>query len=226
MLNEIEIPSEVAVMTLGSAVLFPQAMMPLYIFEPRYREMLNDVLMGDRIFAIAGLNEAATNAVENEIPHRVAGIGVIRACKKNPDGTANLVLQGLARVEFKSILTEVPYRKVKIQEYLSETGGPGAELDAIKLGVINLLKTQIRLGADIPREVVSFLKGMNDNESVLDLAIYTLCSSSQLKQDLLETRGIIPRYHKFQSFLLSEIETLKLENKLKGDLNDDGLSNN
>ena len=36
------LPAEVPVMTLNQAILFPQAMLPLYIFEPRYRKMLKD----------------------------------------------------------------------------------------------------------------------------------------------------------------------------------------
>ena len=40
--QEIEIPKEVPVMTIGGMVLFPQAVMPLHIFEPRYQEMLGE----------------------------------------------------------------------------------------------------------------------------------------------------------------------------------------
>lgn len=226
MISEIKIPKEVPMMTLGSTVLFPQAMMPLYIFEPRYREMLGDVLSGNRIFAIAGLDESAENAVEKETPYRIAGIGIIRACKKNPDGSANLVLQGLARIEVEHITTEEPYRKARIKKYESETGGLAVELDSIKTGIINIIRTQIRLGAEIPKEVISYLQSMQDPEAILDISIYTLCASSQLKQDLLETRGIVSRYKKFRSFLNAEIERLKLENKLKGDLESDAPENN
>ena len=40
-------------MTLPNATLFPQALLPLYIFEPRYRQMLADVLHTNRMFAVA-----------------------------------------------------------------------------------------------------------------------------------------------------------------------------
>ena len=50
--ENIEIPNTLPAMTLRGVVLFPSAMMPLRIFEPRYREMLNDVLSQDRMFAI------------------------------------------------------------------------------------------------------------------------------------------------------------------------------
>ena len=43
-------------MTLPNTAFFPQALMPLHIFEPRYREMLRDVLASNRLFAVAGLD--------------------------------------------------------------------------------------------------------------------------------------------------------------------------
>jgi len=48
-----KIPCEVPVMTLPKATLFPQALLPLYIFEPRYRQMLADALDSTRMFSVA-----------------------------------------------------------------------------------------------------------------------------------------------------------------------------
>ena len=67
-IQEIEIPSEVPVMTMSQTVLFPQAMMPLFIFEPRYREMLQDVLEENRIFAVAALDEEKDDAAAPGLP--------------------------------------------------------------------------------------------------------------------------------------------------------------
>jgi Lon protease-like protein len=55
---EIQVPDEVPVMTLPNVAFFPQALLPLEIFEPRYRHMLRDVLATNRIFAVAGLDWA------------------------------------------------------------------------------------------------------------------------------------------------------------------------
>ena len=101
--QEIEIPKEVPVMTIGGMVLFPQAVMPLHIFEPRYQEMLGEVLASDRIFAVAALDESNPENKAKEKPYLTAGIGVVRACRTNEDGTSNLVIQGLARVQLETI---------------------------------------------------------------------------------------------------------------------------
>ena len=226
MIQEVDLPSEVPVMTLSSTVLFPQALMPLFIFEPRYREMLSDVLANDRIFAVAALDERSEEAANSETSYSIAAIGVVRACKQNPDGSSNLVLQGLARVELETIVSEAPYRRARIRQILSEPGGTAAHLATIQSRLLDLIQTQIRLGAAIPQEVLQFLGAVSEPENALDLAIYTLCSSATLKQALLETREILPRYEKFEQFLHSEIKRLKLDLKLRGDLNDEHIGNN
>jgi Lon protease-like protein len=224
--QEIEIPREVPVMTLSQTVLFPQAMMPLFIFEPRYREMLSAVLEGDRIFAVAALDERDEDAEVLETPYSIAGVGVVRACKQNPDGTSNLILQGLARVQFENFVCEEPYRRARIQQLISESDGSKETLGSIQPTLLALVQIQMRLGAEIPQEVLQFLSNLKEPESVLDLAIYTLCPSGSFKQDLLETRGILARFGKFERFLRSQVDRLKLDRKLKGGLDEDGIGNN
>ena len=66
-----KLPREVPVMTLPNATLFPQALLPLYIFEPRYRHMLADALHSNRMFSVA-MQKPGT---EREAPSPVAGLG-------------------------------------------------------------------------------------------------------------------------------------------------------
>lgn len=226
MIQEIEIPGEIPVMTLGNVVLFPQAMMPLYIFEKRYRIMLETVLHSHRIFAVAGLNEAAAADENSEIPHSIASVGIIRACQQNADGTSNLILQGISRIQVESIITEDPYPIARVTPLQSINDTDATKMLSIKPEILSLLQTQKRLGAPIPKEVIHYLSQMSEPEGMLDLAIYSLCPSSELKQQLLETRKVMDRHHMFLGFLHNEIARLKLENHLKGDLDDHDISNN
>ena len=227
MIQEIEIPKEVGVITLKGSVLFPQAMMPLFIFEPRYREMLRDALEQDRIFAVAAADEVAmAKGVEGEPAYEVASIGIVRACKKNEDGTANLILQGLTRVRFESIVTEEPYRRARITQLLSEEDASPENLKSARHTVLDLIKTHRRLGAEIPREVIEFLEAVEGHESMLDLSIYALCSSAKVKQQLLETLSVTERFARFEVFLRQQLDQLKMYKKLKGDLDEEDVGDN
>ena len=83
------LPTEAGVMTLPNATLFPQALIPLYIFEPRYRQMLRDALHGHRMFIVA----MQKPGVVRESPSPVAGLGLIRVSVGHQDGTSHLILQ-------------------------------------------------------------------------------------------------------------------------------------
>ena len=95
-METLQVPTTVPVMTLPNTVLFPQALMPLHIFEPRYQEMLVDVLAGDRLFAVARVDDSRLQEPGAFEPlHQVASVGIVRACQDAGDGTSNLLLQGI-----------------------------------------------------------------------------------------------------------------------------------
>jgi hypothetical protein len=108
--EDIEIPGTVPVMVLEGATLFPRTLMPLYIFEPRYRAMLEEALATDRLVAIAQPLKGGGDQL-----CAVAGVGLIRACVKKEDGTSQLILQGVKRVSFTHWPQMLPFRIGAVQ---------------------------------------------------------------------------------------------------------------
>jgi ATP-dependent Lon protease len=224
---EITLPNEIAVMTLPDMTFFPQALLPLHIFEPRYQQMLKESLASDRLFAIAGINsKKAKETGQFEPPHRIATVGIVRACQKSDNGTSNLLLQGLARVEIVEILSEQPFRRVRIKALASSPGADSEENLRLRQTLGKLLHTKQRLGGTVPGEFTQFLKTVNDPETFVDLAAATLCDDSKLKQKLLETLNVHSRLQLYTKRVRHEIEALKLKQKLQGRLPDDRIERN
>lgn len=107
-------------------VLFPGALLPLHIFEPRYRELLADVSAGDRRFGLlppgqdGGLPEPGTIGCE----------AMVRAVQQLPDGSANIVVGGERRFELvEPLATAAPYfvGVVRWVEDAADTQVPTAE---------------------------------------------------------------------------------------------------
>lgn len=222
---EITIPDEVAVMTLPNLAFFPQALLPLHIFEPRYREMLRDALGTHRLFAVAGLDQAKLGSAF-EPPYRVATLGVVRACQGRDDGTSNLLLQGLTRVEFTAILGEEPYRRVRIRALASEPGGSEEENEKLRTRIARLLGMRQRLRGEDAADMGKFLRSIDDPETFADLAAFNLCDNASLKQRLLETLDVRKRLTLLQDWARREVNDLRLRKKLQGELADDDVSNN
>lgn len=222
---EIVVPDEIPVMTLPGVAFFPQALMPLHIFEPRYRMMLRDVLATNRLFAVAGIDPCKENT-DFEPPHRVASMGIVRACQENKDGTANLLIQGLARVEIQAIVREDPYRTVRIRALTSQPGADAGENLKLRTRLSRLLTTRQRLSGHASNELTRFLKSVDDPEVFVDLAAFSFCENRRLKQKLLETLDVHHRLELLSEDLRSDIETIKLRQKLQGPLSDDQIANN
>ena len=218
---EIIIPEIVPVMTLRGMVLFPHAVVPLYIFEERYRRMLEDVLQEQRMFAI--FKEDAERDSEEEPPHEVGSVGVIRAAHQNPDGTSNLALQGITRVRLLEVVQEEPYRLIRVESCACSPSPPDLEL---RERILSLVDSESGLVENLPEEYIEFLRGLKEPEPFVDVAIQALCHCPDEKQRLLETLDLGARYTRFEEFLLREKRRLELYRKLQGRTREDEIDLN
>src|SRR5213593_296907 len=145
-----KIPREIPVMTLPNATLFPQALLPLYIFEPRYRQMLADALHSNRMFSVAMQKPGTTR----ETPSPIAGLGLIRVSVGHRDGTSHLILQGITRVELEQAVRYKPYRVQRIRA-LQSPPCDNVKVDALVAKLRELLEERIKLGLPFPFPVMS-----------------------------------------------------------------------
>src|ERR1700722_4441960 len=140
-----KLPNEVPVMTLPNATLFPQALLPLSIFEPRYRKMLVDSLNADRMFSVAMQKPGRTR----ETPSSIAGLGLIRVSVGHQDGTSHLILQGIVRVQLVETVRYKPYRIQRIRP-LETPPSNDVVVDALIAKIRELLEERVRLGLSFP----------------------------------------------------------------------------
>ena len=215
---EIALPAEVPVMTLPNVVFFPQALLPLHIFEARYREMLRDVLASNRLFAVGCLD--ARSVAKFEPLHRVATIGIVRTCQQAEDGTSNLLLQGLARIECLSIAREQPYRRIRVRELPSKPLLDLAKLAKLRTHLARLIAIKQRLTDTESPELMQLLDAIVEPEVFLDLAAFNVNESTTLKQTLLETLDVSARFKLFTDQLRASITGIQLQQKFQGRLPD------
>ena len=103
---------------LPNVVLFPHALLPLQIFEPRYRRMTADALEGERLIAMSLMHSGWEKLPSNAVPpiHQTVGLGKIIAHEKLDDGRYYLVLRGIARATMISENSvDLPYRIGKLE---------------------------------------------------------------------------------------------------------------
>lgn len=104
------------VFPLPHAVFFPGTALPLHVFEPRYRALVEDCLeRGPRAMAIALLSPGFESDYEGRPPiHLIAGAGRIAEWQRRPDGRFDLILYGVSRVRLDELPAEgKPYRRAR-----------------------------------------------------------------------------------------------------------------
>ncbi|MEZ4296559.1 MAG: LON peptidase substrate-binding domain-containing protein [Polyangiaceae bacterium] len=99
---------------LPQAVLFPGAVLPLHVFEPRYKAMIRDCLASHRALAVVQIDETAPRD-ENGHPGiaRVAGAGLVVDYAELSEGRYNILVRGKARVRLDELPFVPPYRTAR-----------------------------------------------------------------------------------------------------------------
>lgn len=176
--------SRIAVFPLTGAILYPGLVLPLHIFEPRYRAMMSESMARDRMIGMV-----QPKVPEGEL-YRVGCVGYLREVEMLDDGRYNILLEGRQRFTIQRELeVSTPFRQVEA-EYWND-----GEQDEI-------LASSERAALEQEAQKFARLRGYEvDWEELSRLDDYALvCGIAQIapfdpgaKQALLETRGLSER---------------------------------
>lgn len=209
-------PPLAPVFPLPGAVLFPKVLLPLRIFEPRYKAMLREVLDSQGWLAMAhlrGARELDEEGHPDVFP--VVGLGRLVNYQKADDDSFKVVLLGEHRARVKGWLQVTPFpvaRLERVAELEPETG----ERDDLRG------RLRCRLREFIPRSVDSQVLTLLDRTireceeigPLVDLIAYHFLRSPLEKQRLLEVASAVDR----EALLLDILERQRFEGGAPGDV--------
>ncbi len=216
-LAEVAFSGMVPVFPLPEVVFFPGVSLPLHVFEPRYRAMVEDVRAGEGLIAVAtllpGWEDDAGGAPRF---HPLATIGRMEDVRRLDDGRFVLRLQGLERARLEEEFTSLPYRKAQARVVpdlaVDEADPEIVELKARLLAAYGYLAQLVggaRRARLIPVEAVSF-----------ENTIHTLCQSLALplrdKLMALEADGPMARVPWARQALITSLDAALASHGLPG----------
>ncbi len=115
------LPDIVPIFPLPTVVFFPQAYLPLHIFEPRYREMIQETSTNGQCIGMALLKDGWEDQYEDAPPiYSIGCVGRIISSHKLSDGRYNIVLQGLHRCTYQEQAVMTNYRQARITPHIPE----------------------------------------------------------------------------------------------------------
>jgi Lon protease-like protein len=202
----INLPDRVPVMPLPGALLFPHALLPLHIFEPRYQAMVEHALSEHRMFSVALVKPQRSQWSSTGDFFHVAGVGLIRACVGKGDGTSNLILQGLQRVRFAGFDQSAPFPIAQIEPLESDSTS-SVETDALGAKVLELYSRLKNNGRQLPQKVDQYLSHLGDMEMLADLMAATFINDPLRRQQILEELSLNQRLRLVIQYLREETGT-------------------
>ena len=200
----VTLPEQLPVMPLPGAVLFPHALLPLYIFEPRYRKMLEHALQQQRIFCVTLIKPSCPDWHASEDFFHLATAGLIRACVGRSDGTSNLILQGLQRVRLTSFEQENPFPIASV-DTVESRDPTTVETEALGAKVVELYRSLKHDRRQLPAKLDRYLSELRDLEMLADLMGSTFVNDPLRRQRLLEERSLNQRLRFLIRYLRDEI---------------------
>jgi uncharacterized protein len=181
------LPKKCGVMLLPDCTLFPHGGLPLFIFEERYRTMLDEALAGECVFAVGRVQDDGDG---NEVISPIGTAGLVRASRQREDGTSQLLVHGVIRVRFSEWLDGKPYPFALIEPVISEELGGKVGEAAMKTLRGAVEDAIFGLAGDVQSGVLALLDHADEPGLMADLVAQQFVHDADLRQELLETVAV------------------------------------
>lgn len=184
-----------------SVVLFPGVPLPLHIFEPRYRKMIDDIGASNKLFGVAYFDANAFDTDRPPIGH-VGSVAEVTEVQKLPDGRSNILTLGVIRYKIEEYLDrDEPYLVARVSFFEDDFEDQ------------SLLTDATRDVADTFTRIAQAVRTINDERSVMPditntepehlsfLVSAAMEVEAEVKQELLELRSTSERLQRLRAML-------------------------
>jgi len=192
----VNLPDLIAIFPLPRVVMLPGEVLPLHIFEPRYRAMVRDALQGNRVIGmVESATDARSSSTERPAIRDIGCAGYIADHKELPDGRFLLWLLGLERFRIdEELAVDTSYRQVRVTyNPIRESAASLARLQPVRNELRSAIPRLVDLDVE-DRETLEEQLGEISDSQLIALACQILELPSNIKRRLLEADNQIDRF--------------------------------
>jgi len=182
-------------------VLFPGVPLPLHIFEPRYRQMLNDVRKTNNLFGLSYF-DATTSDKENPAAGHIGCVAEISETQTLPDGRSNILTVGVIRYRVEGYVEKgAPYLVARVSFFEDEE----EDKDLLSDSSHDVAETFSRIARAV-RTINDERAGLPDISDTEPQRLSFLVAAAmeidaEVKQELLELRSTSERLRRLRDML-------------------------
>jgi ATP-dependent Lon protease len=212
--ERLSIPDVLPVLPLKDTVVYPFAVQPLGVGQERSIRLIDDVMGGNRLVVLVAQKSAD---IEQAGPGDIFTVGTVARIARMirmPDGTIQIIVQGLERVVIGEFTQIKPYLvahvtvKPDIQEADNET-------EAIKRNVVNYFQRLVALVQNVPEGVAAATLNLEEPRQVVYVIATFVQMELELRQQLLELDSVRAKLEQLSSYLAHELEIFELGRKIQ-----------
>ncbi|HHF7397670.1 TPA: endopeptidase La [Legionella anisa] len=222
---ELDIPSELPILALNRAVLYPLTMSPLNVGQLRAIKLIQDVTMSSSRFI--GIVAIKDNAIEDPGPidvHTIGTASIIHRLIHLSDDSLQIIVQGVERIRIKEFTAIDPYFKAQIT-IAEEHSVKNKEIEAHMRNTIELLRRLTYLTSHLPEDLLNIALNTEDPLQFVYLIAGNFRLDLKDAQELLELDKVEYKLVKLNNFLTREIEIIELGRKIQSQVQN-GLDKN
>ncbi len=204
----------IPVLPLRDIVVFPQMVVPLFVGRKLSVNALNKVVADDKKIILITQKKSEVDNPTSENLYRVGTLAKILQLLKLPDGTIKVLVEGLERINVSKIHQTKDYIVAKYS-IIKSTDKNVSKAKALMKVVVEQFETYLKINKKIPTEIINNVRGYSNPDKLADVLVANLNISLVKKQELLEIISAVKRLEKIYDNLITEIDTIQVEKKIK-----------
>ncbi|HOC59298.1 MAG TPA: endopeptidase La [Smithellaceae bacterium] len=208
--------SIIPLLPLRDVVVFPHMIVPLFVGREKSIAALESAMKYEKgIFMVAQKNAKKDDPVEEDI-YRVGTIGIIIQLLRLPDGTVKVLVEGKTRGAIREYLKNDDFFLVKVDEIGDvDDDQHDVRKQALMRSIKESFELYLKLSKKVHVEMMGTIAAIEDPSKLADVVVTHLNVKLEDKQKIIEIYNVGERLEAIYALMLSEIEILQVEEKIK-----------
>ncbi|HEY7779719.1 MAG TPA: endopeptidase La, partial [Ktedonobacterales bacterium] len=210
----VDLPDALPILPLKDTVVYPFAVVPLGVGKERSVKLIDEAMRGPRLVGLVAQKDSDVDVAGPNDCFRVGTVARIARLLRIPDGTIQVIVQGLERITILDWVAEEPFLTARVQAS-PESTAVDMETEALKRNAIELFQRLVSLVQYLPNELAVAALNLENPLQVVYLIASAVQMDLELRQEMLELDSIRAKLEKLTAFLNRELEVLELGKKIQ-----------
>ncbi|MBE9547448.1 MAG: endopeptidase La [Proteobacteria bacterium] len=206
----------IPLLPLRDVVVFPHMIVPLFVGREKSIDALESAMRHEKGIFLAAQKSAQSDEPEEDDIYRVGTVGAIIQLLRLPDGTVKVLVEGRTRGRIKRYVPNADFYLVDVEELGDIDDAVTVRAEALMRSVTETFEKYSKLNKKIHAEVAITVSSIDSPSKLADVLASHLNVKLENKQKILEIVDVTSRLEAIYEAMLSEIEILEVEEKIKG----------